>query len=214
MLNHRCRVAVAISILALTLGMAFIPTLIAQRVSRQQPQPQGGTLKTLTLDGKRGNVKMPIPPGASRRRALTQAEKVILFKAKLPVDSFKLTPADPAVPNKANLFFINADVFSRGGGGPPFARLASDAVSYVGLHARLKVGKLYALDFDVYSQTDQAFTVTNIGTEVTQTTPGTVGDLHITAYVMPEGPYEVENLYYQLTCPSEWTFYSVEITEL
>jgi hypothetical protein len=52
MLNHpRRRVVVALSVLAMSMGMAFIPTLLAQRVTQKQ---QGEPLRTLTLSGKVG----------------------------------------------------------------------------------------------------------------------------------------------------------------
>lgn len=218
MLNHPRRrvLVVALSMLAMSLGVVFIPTLFAQRVA---PAQQDAPLRTLTLDGKGGTPRIANPQARSQPRPLTRAQRLTLFKGKTPIESFKVNPQHPHIDNKASLSFIKpVSVFPSAGGGPPHANFPSGSESsYLGLFLKkMKVGQLYALDFSVYSHSEGTCTITNHYTDVTQTTPvGPVGgSSHITAYVVAEGAYEHENLYYLLRCSSEWMFFEVEVTAL
>lgn len=223
MLKHSPRRIVAFSLLAISLEMAFIPPLFAQRVAQRQ---QDAPLKTLTLSGKGGTPRSATPQAGSRPRPLTRTQKLALFKGKTPIKSFTLTSARPVIPDKAGLdFMLSQDVisyvFPEGQSRADF-KGADDTVSeywymtphpYLSLWFRAKAGQLYAIDFSVSSnsQDDGTFTIYNPKSRVTQIMPAEGSEQHITAYVTAE---QDDWLYYYLSCSKSWTFYSVEVTEL
>lgn len=213
MLNHpRRRIVGALSVLAMCLAMAFIPTLFAQRVAPKRQQ--GETLKTLTLSGKGGARRLPTPRTGTRPRSLTPAQKVELFRGRTPKQHFTLTPDKPIFSDKAGLFYEGANLFASqekpGYYEVEFEEETGCSYQRLGFYFHATAGKLYALDFSVYTQGEATYTVENRWTEATQTTPVEHGTTHITAYVTAEDDY----LTYYLSCSSEWSFFSLEVTEL
>lgn len=233
MSNHpRRRLVVALSVLAIMLGVAFMPTLLAQRVAQTQ---QDLPLKTVTLSGKVGTKQVgpnrsndPRPSRStysrtgSRPQPLSAAQRAILFKgrARAATKTFKLTPARPIFADKAYIVFVEPQaVIPEPDGGDAYFGGGSTPGSSPGLFFGFegKAGQLYAIDISVFNNPHPAFgangiyTLTNSNDDVTQTIPYSSGDQHITAYVTPE---QNGRLSYSLQCSRWWTFYSIEVTEL
>ena len=207
MLTHPSRrVAVTtLSTLAISLGVAFIPTLSAQQ-RRTEP------LKTLTLSGKGGAASPIEPRGGSRPEPLSQVQKEILYKGATVRNSFTLSPNKPVILNKAWLNFKNAEMVDSSwmNNYASFPGARNNTTNYVELSFRAKVGRLYVLDFYVAAMEGETFTVFNPNSNSAQTVP-TEWFQHVTAYVMAEGL----ELHFRLSCTGDdWTFYSVEVTPL
>lgn len=209
MLNHpRHRVDVALSVLAMVLGVAFIPTLLAQRVA---PTPQDAPLRTLTLDGKGGTPMIANTQAGSQPRPITRAQRLTLFKGRTPIESFTLTPKQPTFSDKAGIYFVSPSLVMPNLFSFSYAAFGGGSTGRVYFYFKAKVGKHYALDFSVRSISEGTFTVTNPFSEDTLTTPAGVAQAkHITAYVIAGS----ESLEYYLMCSSQWEFFSVEVTEL
>ena len=214
MLTHPSRrvVVIALSTLAMSLGMAFIPALFAQRVAQNQRRTE--SLKTLTLSGKGGTPSSAEPRAGSRPRPLTQAQKATLFKSRTVFNSnsFTLSPDKPVFSDKAWLTFkrpVRVDS-SPDDSHAQLPGASNNTTNYVELRFRTKVGQLYALDYSVYGQQGRTFTIFNPNSGAAQTIPAE-GTQHITAYVMAES----ELLVFWLVCTEGiWEFYSVEVTAL
>lgn len=231
MSNHlRRRFVVALSVLAMILGVVFIPTLFAQRVA---PTPQDAPLRTITLSGKVDGLtnsstdpqagpqpgSRPRPLG-SRPRPLSQAQRAILFKgkARAATKSFTLTPAQPTFSDKAKIFFVEpvAVIPEADGGAADFHGGSTPGTSPgLGFSFNGKAGQLYALDISVGNHPTYGagtYTLSNSSVQgATQTIPYSGGDLHITAYVTPE---QSGRLRYTLQCSKPWVSFSIEVTEL
>ena len=212
MLTHPSRrvAVIALSTLAMSLGMAFTPALFAQRVAENQRRTE--SLKTLTLSGKGGTSTNAEPRGGSRPGPLTQVQKEILYKGATVRNSFTLSPNKPVILNKAWLKFKNAEMVDSSWltnfATLPGAR--NNTTNYIELSFKAKVGRLYVLDFNVFGLEGGTFTVFNPHSDSAQTIP-TEGFQHVTAYVMAEGEW----LHFRLSCTGEtWTFFSVEVTPL
>jgi len=212
MLNHlRHRFVVALSVFAMSLGMSFIPTMLAQRVTQTQ---QDVTLRTLTLDGKGGANRRTDPQADSRPRPLSRAMRATLFKGRATVNSFTLTPKQPTFSDKARIYFMHAlTVYPQAGGG--YARFEGGSTGRLYFDFKGKAGQLYAIDISVNVPTlvtTGIYTLTNSNVPgATQTIPLEHGGQHITAYVTAA---QDGSLTYDLQCSKEWAFYSVEVTEL
>ena len=225
MSNHprRSLVIIALSVLAMMLGVVFMPTLLAQRVASTQ---QDAPLKTLTLSGKVGTNRRADPQAGRRTdsqarprpQPLSQAQRAILFKgrARAATKSFLLTPGQPTFSDKAGIYFMDPfHVFPDADGGDVWFNGGSR--SHLGFLFKGKAGQLYAIDISVgnhpaLSGDGGIYTLSNLEVPgATQTMPYSSGGLHITAYVTPE---QDGQLRYELRCSGNWFFYSIEVTEL
>src|SRR5687767_1021809 len=160
MSNHpRRRFVVALSVLAMMLGVAFMPPLLAQRVG---PTEQDAPLRTLTLSGKVGTNRSDdpragrstYPQTGSRPQPLSEAQRAILFKgrARAATKTFTLTPARPILADKAYLVFVEPQsVIPRAEGGDAHFHGGSTPGSSPGLLFSFngKAGQLYAIDISV-----------------------------------------------------------------
>lgn len=218
MLKHsRRRVVIALSVLAMGLGMAFIPSLLAQRVAQNS---QDAPLRTFTLGGKVGTKRSTVTPHAgSRPGPLTRAQKMTLFKGRelAPTNSFTLFPSKPLLPDKGKLTFRNVIIASPG----PYVGEGGNIIDEgnvwfltegeLTLHFKANAGQVYAIDFSVWGVGTGTFTIVNIQNPgVTQST-STTGTQHITVYVEAEGDGW---LGIRMTRSNQWEFYSVEVTRL
>ena len=220
MLNHsRRRIVVALSVSAMILGVAFIPTLLAQRVTQTQ---RDAPLRTLTLDGKVGNRRTPSPPAGPPPRPLTQAQKLILFKGRIPVaiHSFRLSPDKPTIPNKGALEFKQPIKVHPHTLPHPYSGDTVSCAEFSGDNTDSNLlilfkatgGQLYALDIDAFSWTQPGtFTIRNDASMATQTVTVVSTNDRITAYVRAD---QDGWLRYTLFCSRNWRFNSVEVTAL
>lgn len=226
MLNHPRRRILALSVLAMMLGLAFMPTLLAQRVA---PTQQDAPLKTLTLNGKVGTKRSTDLQTGSRPRPLSRAQRDTLFKGGSGIDSlnssnsmktqavksFTLTPNQPTFSDKARIYFVDPlAVYPTASGGDAWFDGGSTGRLYI--EFRVKAGQLYAIDISVGSHpalgANGIYTLTNFYVPgATQTIPYGSGAQHITAYVTPE---QDGWLTYYLWCSKPWIFFSIEVIEL
>lgn len=207
--NPSRRIAViALSTLAMSLGMAFISALFAQPVA--QNQRRADSLKTVTLSGKGGKPSDAEPRGGSRPEPLTQVQKEILYKGATVRNSFTLSLDKPAIPDKAWLILKNAETVDFSAN--PYARIRgarNNTTNYVELRFPGKVGQLYVLDFSVGAEQGGTFTIYNVYSDTSQSVP--TGTQHVTAYFMSEGGNHI----FRLSCTRNlWSFHSVEVTPL